>query len=644
METRNGRDGEDISAKEAANAGAPRLSGGDEAATKGPLRLFLGAALAFYALFLWRTSFVAQGTRWFVLFEDAMISMRYARNFSRGDGLTWNVGEAPVEGYTNLLWTLWMSALHKLGLPESKISLGIMFTGVAILVTLGFVVARIARKLSDAPWVPVAAAAATWFCYPLVFWTLRGMEVGAVSLCITGLLAFALEIEDDHSWGKVAGMAALGGASALLRSDSVTSVAMLGLYAAAVSPKGRRFVTLAMVGGFSGAMLGAQIAYRGHYYHEKLPNTAHLKLGGISTPTRVKRGLFVMLQVFGYHLGVPFATLITGLLSGLVSKDYKDKTNRRLLLLLAMLGLQFAYAIYVGGDAWEWMLYANRYTSAAMPAVILLVTVFVARFLDVWAHEEERKATVRRFATSLVGIGLLLLALMVFAKVRPEEGIARTIVFSKKVAGFGGLFFLVGLLMFLVTPNLENLVDDGKIGLGKMRERVPLGVVTLILVVLWAPGQLEPLATWAKGNAAQFHDEERYARLGILLNRKTPKDFRIAVMAAGATPYFADRPTEDMLGKNDAVIAKQSPKGVFSPGHDKWDYDHSLREKQSKLIVELADRTDKDMANIRAWGFTKLGKPEDEDAMWIHESALQYAPVFDSEWDTRDGLDAVLGK
>ena len=221
METRNGRDEEEVSAKGAANGEPALAQGGGAASAKGALRLFLGAALAFYAVFLWRTSFVVQGTRWFVLFEDAMISMRYARNFSRGDGLTWNVGEAPVEGYTNLLWTLWMSALHKLGLPESKISLGIMFTGVAILVTLGFVVARIARKLSDAPWVPVAAAAA-WFCYPLVFWTLRGMEVGAVSLCITGLLAFALEIEDDHSWGKVAGMAALGGASALLRSDSVT--------------------------------------------------------------------------------------------------------------------------------------------------------------------------------------------------------------------------------------------------------------------------------------------------------------------------------------------------------------------------------------------------------------------------------------
>src|SRR5260221_4689119 len=36
--------------------------------------------------------------------DDAYVSFRYARNFVRGDGLVYNVGE-PVEGYTNFLWT-----------------------------------------------------------------------------------------------------------------------------------------------------------------------------------------------------------------------------------------------------------------------------------------------------------------------------------------------------------------------------------------------------------------------------------------------------------------------------------------------------------------------------------------------------------
>ena len=38
--------------------------------------------------------------------DDAWISFRIARNWVRGDGLTFNPGEPPVEGMTNLLWTL----------------------------------------------------------------------------------------------------------------------------------------------------------------------------------------------------------------------------------------------------------------------------------------------------------------------------------------------------------------------------------------------------------------------------------------------------------------------------------------------------------------------------------------------------------
>ena len=43
--------------------------------------------------------------RW--LSDDAFISFRYAKHWSEGHGLVYNVGEW-VEGYTNLLWTLWI--------------------------------------------------------------------------------------------------------------------------------------------------------------------------------------------------------------------------------------------------------------------------------------------------------------------------------------------------------------------------------------------------------------------------------------------------------------------------------------------------------------------------------------------------------
>src|ERR1041385_3811930 len=110
--------------------------------------LILIAATAFYLLFILRTGFTVFGERYYTLFDDAMISMRYAHNLAAGHGLVWNPGEVPpVEGYTNLLWTLWMAAIHRLPLPLSKTSLVVMVSGAFILLAQVWVVAATARLL-----------------------------------------------------------------------------------------------------------------------------------------------------------------------------------------------------------------------------------------------------------------------------------------------------------------------------------------------------------------------------------------------------------------------------------------------------------------------------------------------------------------
>src|SRR5512143_3700324 len=72
--------------------------------------VLLGVIYAVWAgLFIYRSSYVGiDGQRYFGLFDDAMISMRYAWNFAHGLGLVWNAGQR-VEGYSNLLMTLVMT-------------------------------------------------------------------------------------------------------------------------------------------------------------------------------------------------------------------------------------------------------------------------------------------------------------------------------------------------------------------------------------------------------------------------------------------------------------------------------------------------------------------------------------------------------
>ena len=72
--------------------------------------------------YIYRTSFVSD-QRVFTLWDDGMISMRYAKNLAEGAGLVWNVDGDRVQGFSNLGLTLFMAALHLLPISAEKMPL-----------------------------------------------------------------------------------------------------------------------------------------------------------------------------------------------------------------------------------------------------------------------------------------------------------------------------------------------------------------------------------------------------------------------------------------------------------------------------------------------------------------------------------------
>jgi hypothetical protein len=614
--------------------------------TRRRVALLVGA-LAFYAVFILRTSFVVLGERWFVLFEDAMISMRYGRNLAAGAGLVWNAGEKPVEGYTNFLWTLWMAAVHLLGLPESKVSLAIMLTGVAILVANALIVERICRHVTtaaSAAWAPLVAMGVVLFYYPLIFWTLRGMEVGAVALCFDALLLLSISMEEEFSPARAVAMGVIGAAAFLIRSDAAVSVGLISLYAAATAPgKAKKLTVAAAVGVCLGAAMVGQFAFRHGVYGEKLPNTYYLKLLHVSIVSRIKRGVFVALRVLTFHLAFPLALLAAGLASWSREEGWwKLRENRRLMLLLTVSSVQVAYAVYVGGDAWEWMLYSNRYSTVAAPAFIVLTTAVAAKMASTVREDAAaRKRAGLAFVGTLGAAGLCLLMLNGYAKVFAEQGIARTIFLSGATVLGGAASVGAAIAFYALRGPLGAALDKRFEALSTPRGfAVGLGLAACV----WAPANLHPYLMWAAHNAAQFQDEARYGRLGILLAAATTKETRLAVVAAGATPYFSMRPSEDMLGKNDAVIAKLAPVGVFSPGHDKWDYHYTLGFRHPDIMIERLDTTPDDEQYIASLGFEKLpnGLEVRKSSTGINRAVL--GRDFDTEATLDEDLRLLQGK
>src|SRR5688572_22732039 len=103
-------------------------------------------AVAALALAIWsgcliyRSSFVVAGTRYFSLFDDAMISMVYAKNFVEGFGLNWARVGPPVEGFTCPLWVFAMIPVNALPLALPVRALVVQIASAVLLVANLFAV------------------------------------------------------------------------------------------------------------------------------------------------------------------------------------------------------------------------------------------------------------------------------------------------------------------------------------------------------------------------------------------------------------------------------------------------------------------------------------------------------------------------
>jgi arabinofuranosyltransferase len=506
-------------------------------------RILLAVFLGYAGLFIYRTSFVVGGERYFSLFDDAMISMRYARNLAHGYGLVWNPGGERVEGFTNPLWVLYMAVIHLFPLPPSKTSVVVQTTAAALLWLNLIVVRAIGLEATDGceP-VALGAAALTASYLPLNNWSLQGMEVCVLLPVVSGGLWLALRSMRDGRFRRSPYI--LLGASTLVRADMVVALGALALFLAATDAPNRR----RHIGWASAAFLffiGLQTALRVWYFGDILPNTYYLKLTGYPVLSRVARGAYVTARFVWTFNIVLFAAPLVLLV----------RRNLRAALLLWMFAAQLAYSVYVGGDAWEYWGGSNRYVVIAMPAFFIALA---------WSLFIVGGAVVN--ATGLQS--------------------ATATATSRADA-------LVYVLLIVVTILSANSIH---------------GAAAWAEVLLVRP----PLHT---GTGDENHQEVEEA---LRLRAITTDDATLAVTRAGTIPYFADRPSVDLLGKSDRHLAREpsrvpsGPGGFmdFRPGHSKFDYRYSVELLAPDVVVQLWEHREEVVPYLRRFytGVAVTGK------------------------------------
>ncbi|MDJ0852801.1 MAG: hypothetical protein QNK04_30900 [Myxococcota bacterium] len=296
--------------------------------------LVAGAGIA--ALFLAHAFFLGG------VAEDAFISFRFARNLAAGQGLVWNVGDPPVEGYTNFLWMLCSALWIRAGVDPV---LGAQALGVVAALATLVVTWRCGRLLGwgDAALMPPLFLALTG---PFCAWSTGGLETSAFA----ALLAFAAfhlarsvqETRPADPWiGSFFLLLAM-----LTRPEGAVAAAALavpGVWLARRRPAlGRRLVApaLACLGLFA-----LYFAWRWSYFGQLLPNTFYAKTGG-GLPQWLRGARYA--GWFALHYLLPWLPVL--LLAGLARGPGAVLREPVLGLSALLLAVLSAAVVWEGGD------------------------------------------------------------------------------------------------------------------------------------------------------------------------------------------------------------------------------------------------------------------------------------------------------
>jgi arabinofuranosyltransferase len=276
---------------------------------------------------------------WPYVADDALITLRYSVRFAEGLGLTWTAGE-PVEGYSNLLWTLLLAVPALLGFDPVA---GLRVLGV---LTAASVVVAVAWPWRDRPVAATVAALAVGADGTLGLWALGGLEqplLAALVAVAAGSLGSAVARQDRSVRAVLPAAAALA-LACWTRPDAPLLVAMLTLGWWLAQGQGLRALrSAAVLAAIPAAATLAQVAGRLLYYNDWVPNTAHIKLQ--SGDSHVDMGALYVVDGLGAHVSL---LLLAGL--ALVFTPKGEIPRARLRLLLPVLLAWPAYIIRIGGD------------------------------------------------------------------------------------------------------------------------------------------------------------------------------------------------------------------------------------------------------------------------------------------------------
>jgi hypothetical protein len=437
-------------------------------------------------------------------------------------------------------------------LPFRLAPIGVSIVGLAVLIGNGLMAWVLLRTVKCDPATRVAGMVLALSCYTTVFWTLRGMEVGLLSLLLIACLHVALRAGDEPSSSRdLMWLSIMSGLGVLTRNDAVLLFAPIVAWSAW---KGGPRTWLPALGPMAVCVL-VQIVFRYAYYHEFLPNTYVLKMTGVPASVRLTAGLRSVVDTLA---PVSWAVLLVGLsaVAGTVAGPIRRLCAGVVVLFL----IQAAYLVRIGGDAWV-IDYSNRFVATVTPALL----VAAAATIPAWVSSPRTRVV------DVVLVSVNVLAVLALWRgggldLGPRSNWSIGL-------GWAGLILLTFPRMFRWRRPLWS---------STLRTTAAIGCAFLA-------ASAHGWVRWGIRNASAVSDDAVFARQGLMLRASVPQHTTVAAAWLGAPSYYSGLATIDLLGKVDKHIARLPGTLDFRPGHNKIDLDYSVGSLHPDLVLMDVD-------------------------------------------------------
>lgn len=335
------------------------------------------------------------GLYWPFTIDDSFINFRYAYNLTEGNGLTYNAGEPPIEGYTTFLWTVFMTIPHFL-----KIDAEIFSKAAGIIATLGYMfvsfkfVSYLTKFLKGkGRYFPAAMVVLMLAAFQsTAIHAIAGMETALYTLLFISFL-FTATLFVDKGTKRLGILLVLLGLSIGLTRPEGNLAVVIGLFVSLIMlSKGRRlsfFITILLLYIVPGA---TYFIWRYYHYGLFFPLPFYVKVAASDGPS----GISTVISFISY-LMIPLGFLL------LISMK---KWISRLFPALLAVGSQmifFIFPLHIMG-------FDYRFLFPNLPFILVMAGLGIAvvqKWLESWS---EPKA---KWAHSIKAIVLLSISILI---------------------------------------------------------------------------------------------------------------------------------------------------------------------------------------------------------------------------------------